>query len=213
MWADGQYKGIGTIKLKSRRQSQRAVGTLASTGSAILASMAGGHKMVPVEPQQEDIEDDEISIADDGLTSSSSEDDSDSPLEDEREVQESPDEVTHEPKPVHPERHKLLHKASSNYIDHTPGDATPLGTPGVATPGGSRRPFFLRRNKGSTTTTGSGDSDKAEKKKKRKTKKKGKEFNFDAESNRDVLGIVVMEIKSAADLPKLKNCTYSFELG
>jgi phosphatidylserine decarboxylase len=68
----------------------------------------------------------------------------------------------------------------------------------------------MRRNKTSATTAGSGDSsdrEKAGKKgKNRKIRKRKQDFNFDAEGNRDVLGIVAMEIKSASDLPKLKSC-------
>lgn len=67
----------------------------------------------------------------------------------------------------------------------TPG----VSTPGAATPGGTRvrKPIFKR-----------GKSQALSKKPSRK------DFNFDA-SGGDVQGIVVLEIKGATDLPKLKN--------
>ena len=66
------------------------------------------------------------------------------------------------------------------------------GTPGQMTPGGTRhrRPIF-KRNKSNAPST----------------RRSTKDFNFDASQARDVLGIVMVEIKGAADLPKIKNCT------
>jgi phosphatidylserine decarboxylase len=64
----------------------------------------------------------------------------------------------------------------------TPG--TSAGTPG----GKHRRPIFRR--------------DKSRAASKRSTKR---DFNFDANQGRETLGIVIMEIKSASDLPKMKN--------
>ena len=73
----------------------------------------------------------------------------------------------------------------------TPG--TPYTPSGMVTPGGTKtkRPIF-KRNKSRTPSTPS--------------KKSTRDFNFDANQGREVLGIVIMEIKSASDLPKLKNC-------
>lgn len=73
----------------------------------------------------------------------------------------------------------------------TPGVSIP-GTPGTgaATPGGTRvkKPIFNRSK-----------SRVASKKSSRR------DFNFDANTAADIQGIVVMEIQSAQDLPKLKN--------
>jgi phosphatidylserine decarboxylase len=112
-----------------------------------------------------------------------------------------------------PARRKLPHTASS-YFGQSADSSTPLATPGtatpsgLATPGGTRKTFFLRRTKTTNSAAGSMDSNLNVKpqKNKRFRKKKKEDFNLDAESNRDILGIVVMEIKSAADLPKLKSC-------
>ncbi|WWD21646.1 phosphatidylserine decarboxylase [Kwoniella shandongensis] len=74
-----------------------------------------------------------------------------------------------------------------------------LSTPTITTPGGTktRRPLFKR---GKSRTGSQNQLQQIEKKSK---KKKG--FNFDAAQGREVLGIVILEIKGAADLPKLKN--------
>lgn len=200
-------------------------------------------KTVAPGPPAED-DDDDISLADDGLTDTSSEDESDSPGEEDGPanfsysptVMSKEDEAAHDrvhagahqsaasrteaDKPgASPERHTLSHQASSNYFDNRlstgssgEGNATPGTASGMATPGGTRRPFFLRRNK-TSMTTGSVDSglekpEKEKKSKKGKSKKRKDDFNFDAESNRDVLGIVIMEIQSATDLPRLKSSQF-----
>lgn len=77
------------------------------------------------------------------------------------------------------------------YFDTEPTvSASGAATPGALTPGGSRRrPLFKR-----ATTT------------KTKTSSLGHEYNFNA--GKDVLGIVMLEVASAEDLPKLKNCTF-----
>lgn len=73
----------------------------------------------------------------------------------------------------------------------SPGMSVP-STPGtgLVTPGGTKakRPIF-KRNKSRAPSKKSSRMD----------------FNFDANSAADVQGIVVMEIQSASDLPKLKN--------
>ncbi|WVQ98224.1 phosphatidylserine decarboxylase [Kwoniella sp. CBS 9459] len=76
----------------------------------------------------------------------------------------------------------------------SPSGAT---TPGVITPGGTRmrRPLFKR---GKSRTGSSSQSQTVE-------KRKSKGFNFDASQGKEVLGIVILEIKGAEDLPKLRN--------
>ncbi|WRT64623.1 phosphatidylserine decarboxylase [Kwoniella shivajii] len=89
-------------------------------------------------------------------------------------------------------------------IKGTSGDSA-VGTPGVVTPGGTklRRPLFKR---GKSKTESSIQSQPIE-------KKKSKGFNFDANQGREVLGIVILEIKGAEDLPKLKNALkFSFDM-
>ncbi|KAK8847556.1 phosphatidylserine decarboxylase [Kwoniella newhampshirensis] len=73
-----------------------------------------------------------------------------------------------------------------------------LSTPMITTPGGTktRRPLFKR---GKSRTSSANHLQQIEK----KSRKKG--FNFDATQGREVLGIVILEIKGATDLPKLKN--------
>lgn len=73
----------------------------------------------------------------------------------------------------------------------SPGISIP-GTPGtgVPTPGGSKtkRPIFKRSKSRAASK-----------------KSNARDFNFDANTAADIQGIVVMEIQSASDLPKLKN--------
>ena len=72
----------------------------------------------------------------------------------------------------------------------TPGSSIPP-TPGTSTPGGSkRRPIFKKQ------------------KSQMSSRKSTKDFNFDASKGKDTLGIVVMEILSASDLPRIKNCEH-----
>lgn len=69
-------------------------------------------------------------------------------------------------------------------------------TTGLVTPGGkARRPLF-RRGK---SRADSGTEQKPVE------KKKSRGFEFDAKQGKEVLGIVILEIKGATDLPKLKN--------
>jgi phosphatidylserine decarboxylase len=69
------------------------------------------------------------------------------------------------------------------------GTTTPATPATTLTPGGTKRRPIFKRTK--SKTPGS--------------KKNSKDFNFDASQQRDVLGIVILEIKGATDLPKLKN--------
>ncbi|OCF30786.1 phosphatidylserine decarboxylase [Kwoniella heveanensis BCC8398] len=72
-------------------------------------------------------------------------------------------------------------------------------TPGVSTPGGTkmRRPLFKRGK----SRTGSSSQSQTQTTQRRKSKG----FNFDASQGKEVLGIVILEIKGAEDLPKLRN--------
>ncbi|WVR04751.1 phosphatidylserine decarboxylase [Kwoniella sp. DSM 27419] len=234
------HKGIGTVKMR-RQDSARSIkptSRLGSATSALVGSFMGGHKMVAVQESGPIAHEDEIqsddqddSLSDDGISSSSSED-SDNALDEEDEtgshVTDSPSVVEHvvaglsgqtaglpEHKgSVSSERgsDKLLsptavppQKAQQGaYFDQLPSKSaiadTPSGlsTPGVATPGGSRmrRPLFKR---GKNRTGSSSQQQPVQ------HKKKSKGFNFDANQGREVLGIVILEIKGAEDLPKLRN--------
>ncbi len=106
---------------------------------------------------------------------------------------------------------KPVSETSSTQGVYTPS----ISTPGVVTPGGtitgskSRRPIF-KRNKSRTQSSGvdtpglsGGVSTGGGRKLRRRDRRN---FNFDSSQGRDVLGIVIMEIKNASDLPKIKNC-------
>lgn len=82
-------------------------------------------------------------------------------------------------------------------------------TPGATTPGGTktRRPIF-GRGPTRTVTASSGVETPGGAGKRKLRKKERRNFNFDTNQGKDVLGIVIMEIKHAADLPKIKNCKW-----
>ncbi|WWC59635.1 phosphatidylserine decarboxylase [Kwoniella dejecticola CBS 10117] len=92
----------------------------------------------------------------------------------------------------------------------TSSDST-VGTPGAMTPGGTktRRPLFKRgKSRTGSSTQSQSQSQTVEKK---RSKRGG--FNFDASQGKEVLGIVILEIKGAEDLPKLKNALkFSFDM-
>ncbi|ORX34011.1 phosphatidylserine decarboxylase [Kockovaella imperatae] len=76
------------------------------------------------------------------------------------------------------------------YFDRpaTAGESSVPATPGASTPGASRRkPIFGRRTS------------------KVSSKRSTRDFNYDSSKVKDVIGIVVLEIKSAEDLPRIKN--------
>ncbi|KAE8540468.1 phosphatidylserine decarboxylase [Cryptococcus gattii VGV] len=77
------------------------------------------------------------------------------------------------------------------------GTSTPgTSATGLVTPGGrTRRPLFKRVKSRADSST----------EQKPVEKKKSKGFEFDAKQGKEVLGIVILEIKGATDLPKLKN--------
>lgn len=216
--------------------SSVAKGLLSTAAAVFTAPMSGSHRMVPVPTAggESDLDDDEIyedALADDGLSSSSSDDDFDDALENEiaaMRLQESPgdvetvvehtyDEVGLPPPPKGPSTIETRASKTSDLLqpkiptrttmkrqpslpgyfdrrhgqhdEETPGVSSPGGgTPGVLTPGGHKRRLF-KRNKTKDTL-------KSESK---------KNFNFNASDGREVLGIVFVEIKSAMDLPKIKN--------
>ncbi|KAK6903556.1 phosphatidylserine decarboxylase [Kwoniella mangroviensis CBS 8507] len=96
--------------------------------------------------------------------------------------------------------------ASAPMIKGGSGDSN-VSTPGVVTPGGTkmRRPLFKR---GKSRTESSSQVQQTVQKKKSK-----RGFNFDANQGKEVLGIVILEIKGAEDLPKLKNALkFSFDM-
>lgn len=94
-------------------------------------------------------------------------------------------------------RRRLFKKSSrDDYGPGTPGLLTPgIGTPGTSTPGSisgppaptsrKRRPVF-KRGRG----------------------KKGTGYTLDHPAQHDILGIVMLEIEGAVDLPKLRNCRW-----
>lgn len=171
-----------------------------------------------------DSDDDDLS--DDGLSSSSSDDEFEDALEDD--VRESPNEMDHinnamynttvsvpGPKPsdnvpktaglVPPNKKEPARQSSlPDYFDkphlvHAESESTigsAYDTPsGGVTPGGGatgRRKMFRKKKERTTSTKSSS--------------KKSKDFNFDASQGKEVLGIVIMEIKGAEDLPRLKSC-------
>ncbi|KAK4683625.1 phosphatidylserine decarboxylase, partial [Tremellales sp. Uapishka_1] len=207
------HEGIGTVKIRtnprpkvaptpafdpSTVQDKPSLSILQSATSAMLAPMVGNHKMVNVPSSstnteaEEDDNDSEDLLADDGLSSSSSDEDDETP------PVPAPKKTTLSPPPppktaglltpLPTNKHKTPARQTSlpGYFDKPVGAGngeTPThSTPG--TPGGSKvkRPIF-KRGRGKTN----------------------KDFNFDSGQGRDVLGIVIMEVKNATDLPKLKN--------
>lgn len=169
-----------------------------------------------------DVDSDDDDLADDGLSSSSSDDEFEDALEDD--VRESPeldplhtamynttigvpgprasDNVPKTAGLVPPEKKEPKRQSSlPGYFDNPKHHDSESTTPSVydspsgsATPGpgasGKRKMF--RKKKERTAST--------------KSSKKSKDFNFDARHGKEVLGIVIMEIKGAEDLPRLKSC-------
>lgn len=200
-------------------------------GAALSLTQSAGfqpfnHQTFPHD-QASDVDSDSESLDDDGLTSDSS-DEFDSANEDEEALptlHESPSllegtvqtvynaSVGLPPPPktktsddklvpktaglLGPKGQKTPGRQSSlpGYFDEEePTGASIPSTPGMTTPGGSRAKIPLptfRRNKSRATSK----------------KSNRRDFNFDAGGAADVQGIVVMEIQSATDLPKLKNGT------
>ncbi|WWC68112.1 phosphatidylserine decarboxylase [Kwoniella pini CBS 10737] len=192
-------------------------------------------------PELEDVdegEDDEESLSDDGMSSSSSDDEFEDALDEEESetpmgLNESPSivesaivGVSQQTAGLPSQRTKrdssgLLAPASiktpkaGNQGDYfapsmeknTSGEST-ISTPGATTPGGTktRRPLFKRGK----SRTGSSTQSQLQSVEKKKSKRA---FNFDANQGKEVLGIVILEIKAAEDLPKLKNALkFSFDM-
>jgi phosphatidylserine decarboxylase len=185
-----------------------------------------------VNPEDDDDEGDEDVLDDDGLSSSSSDEDFEDAEED-GEMRHSPagldlvgslydhtiglpgskpsdmkqlDQVPAEGALLTPSQNQDQHREHNAKPSKTPGrqssipgyfdrparpnlHATESGISGIATPGGgrSRLPIF-KRNKSRTPSRVS-----------------KRDFNFDASQGREVLGIVILEIKGATDLPRMKN--------
>lgn len=188
--------------------------------------MAAGHGMVPMQQDIDEDDEDSVSLADDGMSSSSSSDEFESAVEDDdgTAAGDSPGTGEGAPVPAHVKRRSTDKSTSSTdsapmggYFDtdrqreSSPQDLSVPPTPasgistGTMTPGGSKRPFFLRgrNSKASSLDTVEKERRAKLKKDKRRKKKKGG-FNLDTDHGKDILGIVVMEIKSAEDLPKIK---------
>jgi phosphatidylserine decarboxylase len=205
-------------------EDKSAFALLHSATAAILSPMAGGQRMSPVPGHEQDDDDDEDEevLADDGLSSSSDDDyedalgTSDPGESHEMAIVETLAETIYDKSaglPQHnlpPEMDDRILKSSGlltpsrkpaqtpsrqssmpGYFDRPThqeyGESPALSVPG--TPGDTKRRPRFKRNKSATPS-----------------KKSTKDFNFDANQGRDVLGIVMVEIKSAADLPKIKNC-------
>jgi len=227
-----QTEGIGTVKLRrdsdvpaTRKKSRSPFAMLRSSAHVAASPIAAGHKTVPLsgEPdERDDDSDDSDDIADDGLSSSSDEEYEDA--QDETGFRDSPSDIEAlndqmynttvavpgpkpsdapktaglavPPKTRTPSRQSSLPTRAEGYFDmpshKSSGDSATLSdTPGytpAVTPGGKRKIF------------------KRSKSKQPKTKSSKKDFNFNADSGKEVLGIVIMEIKGAEDLPKLKSC-------
>ncbi|RSH92293.1 hypothetical protein EHS25_008708 [Saitozyma podzolica] len=228
------HQGIGTIKMRSKKQHELdplapsagggaahpAVGLLHATAAAVVSPLAGLHKAQPItsaglmDLDDEDDEDEDV-LADDGLSSSSDEEYEDA-LEEEEEyhLKNSPPDLEHVVDIVSDETivsstrpaargssEDQVPKTASLVVPETStSKAKPPKTPTRQTSlpgyfdsyshswGTKRRPIFKRTK---SKTPGS--------------KKNSKDFNFDASQQRDVLGIVILEIKGATDLPKLRN--------
>ena len=225
--------------MKIRSDDQRptpkstAFGLLKSTAAAV--SLSGGHKVAPIantpreHSEGSDLDED---LADDGLTSSSSEGEFEDALAGDDEELTSAGEMDHlndamynttvdvqgprasdtqgathlTPTPGRKDakRQSSLpgyfekpehHHRDSNDSSLTLGSMTESPS-GVVTPHGGRRRIFRRRKSEKTGET----SERAGK------KKRSKDFNFDANQGKETLGIVIMEVKGAEDLPRLKSC-------
>ena len=234
-----QHEGIGTIKIKSKRNPEIvstvvtpnpddkfSFALLHSATAAIMAPMSGGHRTVPFNGQDHEDDDDEEEdvLADDGLSSSSDDDYADALRGDElggsphavdpvetivetisdkstglpptdpcssamNERLSDPEGLLTPPQKGKrpPSRPTSLHGYFDRPTQHEPAESPGLSVPG--TPGSSKKRPYFARYKSATPS-----------------KKSTKDFNFDANQGRDVLGIVMVEIKSAMDLPKIKNC-------
>ncbi|WVQ75864.1 phosphatidylserine decarboxylase [Cryptococcus sp. DSM 104548] len=102
------------------------------------------------------------------------------------------------PVPGYWETQPMVKSSSADSALSSSGAPTPgLPVSGATTPGGTKlkRPLF-RRGKSRTSSGTEG---------KTVEKKKSRGFAYDAEQGKDMLGIVILEIQKAEDLPKLKN--------
>ena len=214
------------------RKSRSPFARFRSSVHAAPTAATGGHQMQPVESPVDGYDEDEESsddIVDDGLSSSSSDEDDDIPEQDENDFRESPSDVnglnnqmynatlgipgskpsdsltkmsvagkkgnaagSHSATgPGYFEQHSNKTQAS---LDSVSESVSVADTPSM-TPGGGRRKMF-KRNRNKRPSMGT-------------SKKKSKDFNFDAKDGREVLGIVIMEISGAEDLPRLKSCEFA----
>lgn len=182
-----------------------------------------GPETTQVDPESDD--DDESSFEDDGMTSSSSDSDDEDFGEDHfydspnlQEISEGVSEVSFavpEPKASDkgPKSAELLAPSVSNKTLKQPARQSSLpgyfekkvGSESPSTPGGGTPPEAM------TPSTSRSKMPKFRRTKSRtssalSTKTSRRDFNFDVKHAKEMLGIVIMEIKSAEDLPKLKSC-------
>lgn len=194
-----QYEGIGTVKTKGRgSKSRKSVksGFLHSTAASILPASANG----PSSADETD-DDSDSELVDDGLSSSSEDDEEHNitrpveglTLSPSQSISQSETDINTRVNSVAGDKALLqpsaIRATGLGYFDSEPTGSTASGatTPaGATTPGGTRRPFFRRGGN------------------KTKSSSLGRDYNFNA--GKDVLGIVMLEVSSAEDLPKLKNC-------
>jgi phosphatidylserine decarboxylase len=229
-----QTEGIGTVKLRrdsgapaARKKSRSPFAMLRSSAHVAVSPIAAGHKTEPITAEPDDIDDDdddEDDLADDGLSSSSDEEYEDA--QDEHDFRDSPLDVDG--------LNDQLYSTTIGIPGPKPSDAPK--TAGLAVPPTKRTPsrqsslptrgegyFDMPTHKGSSDSATLSLSDtpgytpavtpggrknifKRSKPKQPRPKKSKRGFNFNADSGKEVLGIVIMEIKGAEDLPKLKSC-------
>jgi len=217
------------------RKSRSPFARFRSSMYSAASPLAGDHQMQPVDFPADGCEEDEESsddIIDDGLSSSSSDEDDDIHELDEDGFRDSPADMDglnnqmynstlgfpgRKPSESGPKL-SVPGKDSKTSGKQAPGSAcyfdlppshkdNPLETASTGfsaaetpamTPSEGKRKMF-KRNKSKRPSAGTG-------------KKKTNDFNFDARHGKEVLGIVIMEISGAEDLPRLKSCKFSSSL-
>ena len=208
-----QYQGIGTVRARADPSHPPEHPDSSKMGASRLSHIMD---RMQVTDDASDSSDDEGALEDDGLTSSSDEDDEPlgtDVLGDHRSLLKSPERMMEEPGTAVPppkqaddvpktagllaptiQRPASRQTSLPGYFDKSgarPDEGSAPATPRTMTPGGTKRRPIFRSAKSTASSS-------------RKTRR---DFNFDA-NKRDVLGIVVMEVCSASDLPKIKNCKH-----
>ena len=221
---DKKRRGSGLAADNAPAASYSPMALLQTATASIVAPLGGKHKMEPVPgniglPEEDDDSDNEL-LDDDGLSSTSSEDDEFEDAleeEDESQLHDSPPPISMTGAEAHPDtadgktaglppppktaalappdtkgtRTPTRQSSLPGYFDRPSRDQSPgPSTPGAVTPGGTKlkKPLFKRTKSAAPS------------------RKSTRDFNFDATQGKEVLGIVIMEIKGATDLPRIKNC-------